>query len=261
MDLKELQEQLSLFLYTSRPKGEMEVWIEKFLEVNSPEEIQSRLKVYRNNLAVTLIGSIRETFPVTEKLLSEDLFKLLARDFVYLYPSETHDLNRYGKMFPSYLSTLREVQTYPFLKDLAMLEWFWSECAELKDDFSLSADLAQEKLLTNGADSALKLRMSGRILEVSYDILSLWRNYYSNVNGPSSSEINFKEIPCRLFIWKDNFKRNVLEIENELWPVLSALQSEATLGQISEIPSLRENPSRLSECLQVLLIRGWLSAS
>jgi hypothetical protein len=261
MDLKELQEQLSLFLYTSRPEGESEVWIEKFLEVKSPEEIQSRLKVYRNNLAVTLIGSIREAFPVTEKILSEDLFKQLARDFVYLYPSEAHDLNRYGKMFPAYLSTLREAQAYPFLKDLAFLEWYWSECTELKDDLPLSANQAQERLLTYGADVTFKLRVSGRILEVSYDVLSLWRNFYSNVNGPSLLEINLKESPCRLFIWKNNFKRNVLEIEDQLWPVLSALQSEATVEQISEIPSLRENPSRLTECLQVLLIRGWLSDS
>jgi len=258
MELKELQEQFSKFLYEAHPDRDAELWIKQYVASYAPEELESRLKVYRNNIALSLTGTLREIFPVTEKVLSSPTFCKIARDFIYSHPSHCHDLNSYGEGFPAYLTAITEFSHLPFLVDLANLELRWDECLELEDDEAMTADQAMEMISDHGKDCVFRLRSSARILETSYDILSLWKSIREISNG-LELKIESNWNACHLIVWKDEFTRRVHLIEEELWPILSALKEGRRLGEIAALPVLKENSNRLSECLQVLLSRKWFS--
>lgn len=267
LKLVELQQRFSHFLYSACPDRTTEEWIGVFVEMKSPQEVQSRLQVYRNNLVLALTGVLRETYPVTEQILSKEVFLKIARQYVYSYPSKHHDLNRYGQHFTEFLcapnampnESKEALSAHLFLPDLAKLEWHWSECMDLLDDAALEPEQARELITRYGALCSFKLRASGRVVEPSYAVLDLWKKHGKKSEDAHRFDVKIPRRTQRLFLWKDDFRRRVHEIESMLWPVLSAIQQGATLGQISELPAIRERPQLLSECLQVMLARGWIS--
>ena len=80
LKLEDIQRQFGQFLYTAKPDRETEKWIGAVVEMYSPREVQSRLQVYRNNLLLTLMSVLRDTYPVVEKILSREVFREMTKD-------------------------------------------------------------------------------------------------------------------------------------------------------------------------------------
>ena len=65
----------------------------------------ARFGVYRNNVAVSLIGALADTFPVTRELVGAPFFDAMARCFVAAEPPRSPVLAEYGNTFPDFVST------------------------------------------------------------------------------------------------------------------------------------------------------------
>ncbi|MEM7361356.1 MAG: DNA-binding domain-containing protein, partial [Pseudomonadota bacterium] len=99
--------------------------------------------IYRNNRVVSLIDSLRSIYPALHKLLGEDFFKASARAFIESQPPTQPVMAEYGRHFGAFVATLPGVEKYPFLSDVAQLDWsylqaFHSEDAPVLDITALS---------------------------------------------------------------------------------------------------------------------------
>ena len=94
----------------------------------SPEELRRRLHVYRNNYVHSLSEAISDSFPVLKRLLGDDLFKALARDYVKHSPPESASLLHYGYHFLSYVDNHPSCENLVFLKDVGHIEWLYIQC-------------------------------------------------------------------------------------------------------------------------------------
>jgi hypothetical protein len=81
-----------------------------------------RYAVYRNNVTISLIRALESNFPVVRRLLGEQYFAGLAREFVQKHPPQSPLMFQYGSAFGDYLKAEEDLADYPYLCDVAMLE-------------------------------------------------------------------------------------------------------------------------------------------
>jgi hypothetical protein len=62
-----------------------------------------RFAVYRNNVAVGLIGAIEARYPVSRRIAGDDLFRAMARAFVRTHRPRTPVMIAYGEQFPEFV--------------------------------------------------------------------------------------------------------------------------------------------------------------
>lgn len=85
--------------------------------------LSRRMAVHRNNRVLGLIGALEDSFPVTSQLLGTDCFRAIARDFIHVSPPQSPALFEYGNALPAFLAGLEELVDYPYLADVARLEY------------------------------------------------------------------------------------------------------------------------------------------
>jgi hypothetical protein len=109
-----------------------------------------RFNVYRNNVIVSLTEALGETFPAIKSLLGEEFFNALARAFVSVHPPKSPVLIWYGGEFPGFIEAFPPLAAYPYLGDVARVEWAWVQAFHAEDavplDPSALADIAPEKV-------------------------------------------------------------------------------------------------------------------
>jgi len=73
-----------------------------------------RFSVYRNNVAVGLIGALEARYPVSRRLAGDDLFRATARAFVRAHKPRSPVMIAYGEEFPEFAANYltRDVETY-----------------------------------------------------------------------------------------------------------------------------------------------------
>lgn len=79
--------------------------------------------IYRNNTRLLLRDMLKDTFPVTAKLVGDAFFDTAARDYMQSVPPADGDMTDYGRDFPAFLNRLPGLQNYPYVPDMARLEW------------------------------------------------------------------------------------------------------------------------------------------
>lgn len=84
-----------------------------------------RFNVYRNNVIVSLTEALADTYPAVVELLGTEYFMAVAREFVQSRPPSSPVLMWYGAEFPAFLESFPPLDAYPYLADVARLEWAW----------------------------------------------------------------------------------------------------------------------------------------
>ena len=87
------------------------------------EQADHRFALYRGNLSATWQKTLAAAYPVLQMLVGEEFFGGLAQAYGRAHPSDSGDLNRFGAHFGDFLQTFPHVADYPYLPDMARLEW------------------------------------------------------------------------------------------------------------------------------------------
>ena len=78
---------------------------------------------YRGNAVATWQKTCEGTFPVLQRLVGELFFAELSRQYGLAYGSQSGDLAEFGAAMPEFIAGLEQCRGYPFLADVAALEW------------------------------------------------------------------------------------------------------------------------------------------
>jgi uncharacterized protein (UPF0276 family) len=82
-----------------------------------------RFGLYRGNLTATWDKTLANAYPVIRLLVGAEFFGGLSRAFGLARPSDNADLNRFGEHFAAFLADFPHTTQFPYLPDLARLEW------------------------------------------------------------------------------------------------------------------------------------------
>jgi len=135
-----------------------------------------RFAVYRNNVVVSLIDALADTFPVTLELVGDEFFRAMAGVFVRTAPPKSALLAEYGEGFPAFIERFEPARSVPYLADVARLEMLRVRAFHAADADPVTPDRVARALADPEQLPALRVTChpSLSVLSSRYAIVSLW---------------------------------------------------------------------------------------
>lgn len=229
-----MNNQFATALGLLKPTSDDESLDLSWIDAPSHSQAQTRLAVYQNNVAHSLVQALLETFPICVQLLGEDYFKALAREYIRHHPPTSPVLSNLGEHFSLFISQFPPLKTLPYLSEVAQLEYTL-----------LSLTLSQEHPTLEKADLVEILSSHENALEGQWiiaDSVSLWCTDYAAgslyfAHQPDTtidlSQLNWKQSEYLLFA-KQGLWGTCFPISKELFQIIEKLQDKLTLAQACE---------------------------
>ncbi len=93
----------------------------------------TRFDVYRNNVAVGLANALAGMFPATQRIVGEEFFRAMARQYVRSNPPRSRLLAEYGRDLAAFISGFEPLAELPWLADVARIERAWLDVYHAAD--------------------------------------------------------------------------------------------------------------------------------
>ncbi len=203
---------------------------------------RERLSFYRGNLHGNWHASCAGAYPVLQQLVGDDFFRHLIRVYGLTNPSESGNLTGFGAALPATISTQENCREYPYLGDVASLEW-QVHCAYYSKQHP---PLTLTQLATYSPLELTELRFclqeSCHLFKSAWAVSDIWHAHQqSDLPLPQKLE---NESHCLVWRKSDSldWKVHVSSISVAAYAALSALATGATLGCALEL-ALEHNPA------------------
>lgn len=134
-----------------------------------------RLQVYRNHYSITLREALAATYPAVARLVGEACFNMLAREFITLSPPKSPCLFEYGDGFPLYLAAVAILDPYPYLPDVARLEWALNVARHAPDTRALASEDFAHLQPAQYSDMVFSFHPACRFVASRFPIDRIWR--------------------------------------------------------------------------------------
>ena len=212
-----------------------------------------RFAVYRNNVIVGLIEALRAHFPATCRIVGDEFFWAMARDYVLLEPPTSPLLFDYGARFPDFIAQFEPADTLPYLADVGRIERAWTEAYHAPDQQALGADALAGTQSYQISDLCLMLHPSLRIVRSRFPSVRIWR---MNVGDGLPSPVDLESGGEDALVVRPNGNVDVRSLPPGLASFVSSLAEGKTLMRATEA-ALNESCSfELSSDLAVLIAAG-----
>ena len=160
-----------------------------------PARIQN---VYRNNLLGAAGGALALTYPVSQALVGDRFFQHVITRYIQKNPPTTGNLDCYGEDIPTYLSTLPDVASLPYLPDVAWLEWAWHQSSLAENAPVLMPEALQSLPPETLPELCFIPHPALRMLHSEYPVHRIWALHQDEAN--QASTVDLSEGPCQLAI-------------------------------------------------------------
>ena len=195
-----------------------------------------RIAVHRNNNMMSLIGVLEAHFPVTRRIVGDEFFQWLAREFIGQHKPLSPVLITYGAELPAFIARFAPAEELPYLADIAQLEFAWISAYHSAEHDATELAVLNGMTLESLMAAQLVLHPSLRLLGSSYPVASIWQAHQP---GHAPDEIA-AWAPEQIMILRPAGDVVVSRIEPDAMAFLSALQdgrSVATAGSQALVAS------------------------
>lgn len=138
------------------------------------ETVRRRFGVYRNNVVAGLISALEARFPVTKRLVSEEFFRSMAREYVRTQPPRSPILLLYGGSFPEFINRFEPTRGLEYLPDLARLEFARGRAYHAADRSPCTTTAFTALDPADLGRSTTELHPSVSLLTSQFPIVSIW---------------------------------------------------------------------------------------
>ncbi|MCX9156847.1 putative DNA-binding domain-containing protein [Niveibacterium sp. 24ML] len=198
-------------------------------------DLGQRFAVYRNNRIVSLTAALADGFPVLQQLVGDACFNALARHYIEAHPPESPALFEYGEALPDFVAASAPMRPYPYLADIARLEWMRTRAWHAADALPLTAAQFQAWLQTPETLPERRLRMhpSLQILDSDYACFDIW-HAHQQAEPPQGFNT---EGPQQVLVLRRADTVEVTLIDPGVAALIHALARGATLGDALQAAS------------------------
>ncbi len=209
------------------------------------------LDIYRNNYRGNLHDALAGAYPVIKRLVGDDFFRYMARDFIAHHPSVSGNLHHYGEQLGDFLQGYPAATSLPYLPDIARLEWAVHRSYFAPDSSILSLSRLASVTPEQFAALHFQLATSSHLLASTYPIVAIWQAHQQAevhaLDSVTSQVLSYAWVTR----YADVVQVIELAADQAVW--LQALQNGALLGEaVSQVMDAYPKFD-LSAALQLLM--------
>lgn len=213
------------------------------------DEVEQRFAVYRNNVAFSLTEALAKRFPVIRRLVGEDFFAAMARVFAEAHRPTSPVILHWGGAFPAFLSTFPPLAGYPYMADVARIEFARGQAYHAAD-----ATPAHPESFTSADPSRLHLVLhpSVQVLRLQHPGVSIWAQ---NQPGETPQAMNMAGQETALVLRDRAFNVPVFSIRDGDAVMIEQIRNGSSLTAAAEL-ALWADPGHDPQPLILRLIQG-----
>lgn len=220
--------------------------------------VSERFSLYRGNVSATWRRTLGQAYPVVLALVGEDFFAGLARAYGREMPSDSADLNQFGARFADFLAAFPPVAAFPYLPDMARLEW----ALHLAHYAADAQALAPESLAALHPDQLevrrFTLHPACALLASNWQVAALWQAHQEGEGQgmfPQDMQVASWALICR-----PRWKAQVQVVDAAAHGALLALQQGQTFGAALDLAFEQDPAFDLAAHLRHWLAHAVLAA-
>jgi hypothetical protein len=136
--------------------------------------VERRLAIYRGNVVGAAAKALAAAYPVIEQIVGAEFFFGLARAHRLECPSTSGNLYDFGEHFADFLARFGPAREFPYLADLARVEWAVHRAALAADGGRI--DMRRLAALSAAQQQRLRWRVAPgtAIVASGYPVVRLW---------------------------------------------------------------------------------------
>ncbi len=206
-----------------------------------------RLDIYANMYFFRIRDALADDFPVVRATIGADAFHNFVTDYLLAHPSRSFSLRDVGSAVPQFARSHPYTGTWPWLGDLAALEWSVVEAFDAADAPMLSAEQWAAYAAEELANRRLVWHPSLRVLACEYPVHQAWQRFQRDEPLPTLAP---EETWIR--VWRNQERVFVAAMTRD---EATVLRSHETLADAGEFLAATYGQSRATE-----LLANWLVA-
>lgn len=184
-----------------------------------------RLDIYANMYFYRILDSLKEDFSVTLKIIGDSRFNNLITDYLLKHPSKYFSMRDIGKPLPHFIKKHPLRKQWPYLSDLAKVEWAVIEAFDAKNNEILKEnDLTQLKP-KDWITLQLTLVDSAEMIRLDFEIVPL-------LTKKTPKKINKKK--NQILVWRKNLEVCYRTLNSQEAKLLTGITKQKTFTQLCE---------------------------
>ncbi|RFP09799.1 DUF692 family protein [Duganella sp. BJB488] len=203
--------------------------------------------LYRGNLSATWSKTLGAAYPVIQQLVGEEFFGGLAQAYGRAHPSDSGDLNRFGAHFAVFLRAFPHVADYPYLPDMATLEWTLHRAHYAPSADGVTAQQMAALTPEQVETARLTLHPACTLLASEWATIPLWQAHQAGSGVPFPAEL---AAPDYGLVTRPRWKTQVLPLTAASHAALSVLAAGGAFGAALDAAFERDDDYDIAANLQ-----------
>jgi hypothetical protein len=190
----------------------------------------ARLAIYHRAYRIRLKQALCENYDKTWTFLGDDMFAELAESYIAAHPSRHPNLRWFGGGFAAHAST--ELADYPFIAELAALEWALGLAFDAPDVVPLNAADMSVIPPEEWGDVRFGLHPSVRILDMRWNAVALWQALGKEEEPP---EVEESPAVMHWLVWRGGDQPHFRSLPAAEARALRHVAEGATFGEVCDV--------------------------
>lgn len=193
-------------------------------------EPNRRFSVYRNNVRGALVEALAVRYPVVMRLVGDEFFRAMARDYALGNLPLSPVLIDYGADFPEFIAGFTPAASLPYLADVARLESAYWQAYHAADE--KPADMALLQVLDPGdlANVRLSFIAACAVVTSPHPIVAIWQ---TNTRDEAVAQVDLSLAEDAL-VSRPGLNVEVRRLPPGAAAFLTALLASLSLGDAAE---------------------------
>jgi|TARA_B110000238_G_C16061864_1_gene410875 hypothetical protein len=219
---------------------------------------QGLMGIYQNNAIANITHSLILTYPVIEKLVGDEFFSAMCREYIFLTWPQSGNMDDYGVEFPEFLAEFEHAKHLLYLKDIARLEWAFHQSSLAEDatitDWSTLAqasDILQIKFLVTPSLS---------LISSTFPIDRIW--HLNQENTSPDTVVDFTDEQDNntfIVLFRQQLKTVILPITSGEFALLYAFKTGESFEKAIVVASAKQADFSVNDSLKKFIELGIIS--
>jgi hypothetical protein len=219
---------------------------------------QQVFAIYKSSINGALQGTLKEIYPVCNKLVGDDFFIAMINEYIVQYKSYSPDLGGYGKDLAFFITNFEPAKSLPYLADIARLEWAWHAIFSAAPCQGINYTELAECYVTKGEQIIFSLPTASTLITSPYPIHLIWQ---ANQEDRDNEQVIVLPDNRKFYylVWRERLTMRIDPIIETEWQILSWIQAKMNLGGICQQLAVKFPRIKLESLLLKWVQVGWLA--